>query len=166
MSIIFIILFIFIIVLCWLVVGWVVGGVIDLLLCLTVCEVSAWLGYFCLQGTGPAPQASQARPGRGGREDPRVTLCFYAEISTSPLLSSLPPSHNIQQLPGRRCRTWTLGVKLDMSLCCEEEVGGGGNVYVMSGVVWCGPSVLVVGRAGEGSHLPPPATPTPVNSTD
>ena len=146
-------------------------GVIDLLLCpLLVCEVRRMAVLFLFTRDRPGQPPSLAWPdycgGGPGGEDPRVTLCFYAEISTSPLLSSLPPSHNIQQLPGRRCRTWTLGVKLDMSLCCEEEVGGGGNVYVMSGVVWCGPSVLVVGRAGEGSHLPPPATPTPVNSTD
>ena len=56
-------------------VGWLVG-VIDLLLlpCLTMCEVvSAWLCYFCLQGTGPAEQAG--RVGAGGPTCNSVFLC-------------------------------------------------------------------------------------------
>ena len=86
----------------------------------------------------PGQPASLAWPdycgGVPGGEDPRVTLCFYAEISPA----SLPLSpHNTQQgVPGRR---WAgLGqprVKLDVSVLRER---GGVGVYVMSGVVWCG----------------------------
>ena len=143
--------------------GWLVG-VIDLLLlpCLTMCEVvSAWLCYFCLQGTGPAEQAG--RVGAGGPTCNSVFLC--RDISELHQHSAQPLNTNT--LPGRRSSTWTTSSW--MFLCSERERWCWCLCNVWCGVVWCGPPALSGGESGGvgwSRHLPAAATVTPVDSTD
>ena len=102
------------------------------------------------------------------REDPRVTLCFYAEIS----VSSTNTQHSLSTLntlPGRRSSTWTPSSW--MFLCSERErwCWCWCLCNVWCGVVWCGPPALSGGESGGvgwSRHLPAAATVTPVDSTD